>query len=92
MAKLSFEVSEDMQSELEKLFTNTAKEVLAEVSKQELNSKDFLSIKEAAEYMGCSVNTIHLWEREYGLKRIQIAGKSFIAKSTLVSFLNSFEG
>lgn len=92
MAQLSFEISDDMQTELERLFTNTARNVLSEVSKQELNSKEFMSISETASYMGCSVNTIHLWERQYGLKRVQIAGKSYIAKSTLNSFLKSFEG
>lgn len=91
MAQLSFEISDDMQTELERLFTNTAKEVLAEVSKQEINSKAFFTQKEEADYLGISFNTLKLWQHEYGLKHIRIAGKSFIAKDTLIEFLKSFE-
>lgn len=93
MANLQIPIPEAFQDELSSMLKQTVKEVLAETKRQELDyGRDFMSISETAKYMGCSVNTIHLWEREYGLKRVQIAGKSYIAKSTLISFLKSFEG
>lgn len=91
MPELKLDISSDFQDQIEKLFYKTAKEVITEVSKQEINSKDFLTFKEAAAYVGVSFNTLKTFITNYGLKTITIGGKKFIHKPTLVGFLKSFE-
>lgn len=87
MAQLSFEVPPEVQEEIQKMFAVAAKEVLAEVSRQELNSKPYMNLKESAEYIGCSFVTLRTWINERGLRTIKIGGKQFIAKSEIDRFM-----
>lgn len=91
MAKLQLDVSEELEQQIQALFIKSAKEVLHELSRQELNSKDFLTLKEAGEYVGVSFNTLQIWITKHGLKTIHIGGKRFIQKATLVQFLKQYE-
>lgn len=91
MAKLSLDVTSELEDEIHSLFIRSAKEVLYELTKQELHSKEYLSLSEASEYIGISFGTLQLWIKEYGLKYIHIGGKKFIAKSEIVSFMKKYE-
>lgn len=91
MPELKLNISSEFEEQIEELFYRIAKEVISEVSKQEINSKDFLTFKEAAEYVGVSFNTLKTFITKYGLKTITIGGKKFIHKPTIVKFMKSFE-
>lgn len=91
MAELKLEVSREFEEQIHSLFVTAAKEVLLEVSKQEINSKDFLNFKEAADYIGVSYNTLKNYIADYGLSTISIGGKRMIHKPVLVEFLKKYE-
>lgn len=91
MVKISLDASSELEEEIQTLFINSAKEVLHELTKQELHSKEYLSLSEASEYIGISFTTLQLWIKEYGLKYIHIGGKKFIAKDEIVSFMKRHE-
>ncbi|MDN6291464.1 MAG: helix-turn-helix domain-containing protein [Tetragenococcus halophilus] len=91
MAKLQLDVSKELEEQIQALFIKSAKEVLHELSKQEINSKDFLSYKEAALYIGVSFNTLKNFISDYGLKTISIGGKRFISKEEIVLFMKKYE-
>lgn len=89
--KIQLDLSEELEEQIQALFIKSAKEVLHELSKQEINSKDYLSYKEAAAYIGVSFNTLKNFISDYGLKTITIGGKRFIAKNEIVSFMKKHE-
>ena len=91
MAELKLTVSNDLQSQLEMLMANTAREVLKEVKQKELTTKPYMNYKEACEYVGIARNTLTSWRNEYGLKTISVAGKTLISKETLDQFLKDYE-
>lgn len=91
MAQLHLEVSEELEEQIQALFIKSAREVLSEVSKQEINSREFMNLKEACQFVGCSFNTLQTWINKYGLKQIQIGGKRYVKKETLVQFLTKYE-
>ena len=91
MAKLSLDVSEELEQQIQALFIKSATEVLHELSRQEINSKEFFTFKEAAAYLGISFNTLKNFIKDHGLKTITIGGKKFIHKPTLVQFLKEYE-
>ena len=57
MAKLSLDLSSDLEEELKLLFKRSAREVFNEMSKQELNSKSYFNLTEATQWLGISYNT-----------------------------------
>ena len=91
MAKLQLEINEELEEQLQALFIKSAKTVLQELSTQEINSRDYLSYKESALYIGCSFNTLKNFINEYGLKTISIGGKRFIAKKEIGLFMQKYE-
>lgn len=93
MAELSFQLPEEFENEIRGIFKNAAREVLSEVSKQELSAKEYFTLKDAAEYIGVSFNTLRSWTRskKFPLRTIQIGGKTFISKRTLIEFMNHHE-
>lgn len=91
MAKLSLDVSSELEEEIQTLFIKSAKEVLYKLTQQELHSKEYMSLAEAAEYIGISFGTLQMWIKDYGLKYIHIGGRKFISKSEIVSFMKEHE-
>ncbi len=89
--KIQLDLSEELEEQIQALFIKSAREVLSEVSKQEINSKEFLSLKETCGFLGIAYNTLQIWINEYNLRTISIGGKRFIHKPTLVQFLLEFE-
>lgn len=91
MAKLQLDLSSELEEQIQAIFIKSAKEVLYELSKQEINSKDFFSFKEAAAYIGVSFNTLKNFINDYGLRTITIGGKKFISKEEIVSWMKKYE-
>lgn len=91
MAKVQLDLSEELEEQIQAIFKRSAREVLHELSRQEINSKDYLSYKEAAAYIGVSFNTLKNFISGYGLKTITIGGKKFIAKKEIVLFMQKYE-
>ena len=91
MAKVQLDLSEELEEQIQAIFIRSAREVLHELSRQEINSKDYLSYKEAAAYIGVSFNTLKNFISDYGLKTITIGGKKFIAKKEIVLFMQKYE-
>lgn len=91
MPKLSFSVSDDLQEELERLLSTTAREVIAEIAKRETQAKDYMNLKETAAYLGISTMTLYKYINDYDLPVIAIAGKKFISKETLRGWLKTKE-
>ncbi|SEI59074.1 Helix-turn-helix domain-containing protein [Alkalibacterium gilvum] len=91
MAKLHLDITSELEEELQELFIKSAKHVLAELSKQELHSKEFMNLQESAEFVGVSHNTLMSWIRDYDLSYIHIGGKKMIEKKELIEFLRSFK-
>lgn len=91
MAKVQLDLSQELEEQIQALFITAAREVLAEVSTQEINSKEFFTFKEAAAFLGISFNTLKKFITEYGLQTIAIGGKKFIHKPTLIQFLKKYE-
>lgn len=89
--KIQLDLSEELEDQIQALFIKSAREVLHEVSNQEVNAKEFMTFKEAAAYVGVSFNTFKNFITDYGLKTITIGGKKFIHKPTLVQFLKKYE-
>lgn len=90
MAQLSIEISNDFQKEIEMLLQETARKVIAEVSGNPLERKEYLQKKEACQLLGISFGTLQKMEA-MGLKTIHIQGKQLISKKTLTAFLESHE-
>ncbi|PRY81003.1 helix-turn-helix domain-containing protein [Alkalibacterium olivapovliticus] len=91
MAKLSLDLSSDLEEELKILFKRSAQEVFHEMSKQELNSKSYFNLTEATQWLGISYNTLGMWISDYDLPVVRIAGKKFISKESLISFMQDHE-
>lgn len=91
MAKVQLDLSEELEEQIQAIFIKSAREVLHELSKQEINSKEYLNYREAATYLGISFNTLKNWISDYKMRTIQIGGKKFIAKSEIVSFMKKYE-
>lgn len=91
MTKVQLDLSEELEEQIQAIFIKSAREVLHELGRQEINSKDYLSYKEAAAYIGVSFNTLKNFINDYGLKTISIGGKKFIAKSEIVSWMKKYE-
>lgn len=89
--KIQLDLSEELEEQIQELFKKSAREVFHELSKQELNAKEFMTFKEAASFIGVSFNTLKNFITDYGLKTITIGGKKFIHKPTLVDFLKKYE-
>lgn len=87
MAQLSFEVSPQLEKQIESMVFNTAKNVLAELEKREPMGKPFMNLRETCQYVGCSNVTLNDWIRERNLKLIIIGGKKYIAKTTIDQFM-----
>jgi len=90
MAKLEFEVTGELEDEIESIFRNSAKKMLRETAEQEKQSKEFMNLRESADYVGVSVNTLKTYF-PLGLKHIKIHGKKMIHRETLIDFLKSYE-
>ncbi|WP_034298717.1 helix-turn-helix domain-containing protein [Alkalibacterium sp. AK22] len=91
MAKLSLDLSSDLEEELKILFKRSAREVFNEMSKQELNSKSYFNLTEATQWLGISYNTLGMWISDYDLPVVRIAGKKFISKESLITFMQDHE-
>lgn len=92
MSRLSIPIPESFQDEFASLLSQTAKEVLAEAKRQELDhGKDFMTMSECCKYMGISYGTLVLWIEKFSLRKIVIQGKTFISKQTLLEFLKTHE-
>jgi len=91
MAKLSLDLSSDLEEELKILFKRSAREVFNEMSKQELNSKSYFNLTEACEWLSISQNTLSKWISDYDLPVVRIAGKKFISKESLITFMQNHE-
>ncbi|MGX7395439.1 helix-turn-helix domain-containing protein [Carnobacterium mobile] len=87
MAQLSFEVSSELEKQIEGMVFNTAKNVLAELEKREPMGKPYMNLKECCQYVGCSNVTLNDWIRERKLQVIKIGGKKYIAKITIDQFM-----
>lgn len=91
MAQLSFEVSPELNKQIESMVFNTAKNVLAEMEKREPTAKPYMNLKECCHYVGCSNVTLNDWIRDRSLKVIIIGGKKFIAKVTIDQFMMAYQ-
>lgn len=91
MAKLQIDLTSDLEEQIQAIFVKSAKEVIYELSKQEINSRDYLSYKETASYLNVSFNTLKNFINDYGLKTITIGGKKFISKEEIVSFMKKHQ-
>lgn len=92
MAQLSFEVSPELEKQIEGMVFNTAKNVLAELEKREPLAKPYMNLKETCLYVGCSNVTLNDWIRERNLQVIRIGGKKYIAKETIDQFMMNHQG
>ena len=91
MPELKIAVSDDLEKELQVMIYRTVQNVFEESLKKEIHSKDFLSLQEVCDYVQISKGTLNVWLNKYNLKKIQIGGRSFISKRTLIEFMESFE-
>lgn len=87
MAQIQFELSDEVQKQLEELFQQSARQVFKEVREKELHTKEYMKLKEACEYVGISYGTLQKWIREEDLKVIDVSGIKMIAKQTINTFL-----
>ncbi|WP_161878607.1 excisionase family DNA-binding protein [Alkalibacterium sp. MB6] len=91
MAELKLAVSDELEKELEELFKKSAREVFAELARQELHNKPYLNLNETAEYIGCSYGTVRKFINEFGLKVIRVGTFQLISKEEINRFLKKYE-
>lgn len=90
MANISIPVPPETENAIRDMLTTMARQVIQEVTTNEITGKEYLTYKEACQMLGIAHNTLTAW-RSKGLKTIVIDGKKFVSKTTLYDFLNSFE-
>lgn len=90
MANISFPIPAETENQIKDMLTSMARQVIQEVTTNEITGKEYLTYKEACQMLGIAHNTLTSW-RAKGLRTIVIDGKKFVSKSTLYNFLNSFE-
>ncbi len=81
----------DAQEQIRETLTTMAREIAEEVRDRELQSRDFMSLKETAEYLGCSPNTLKLYIHQEDLPVIKLGGRQYISKESLKKWMHDRE-
>ena len=90
MSSINIPVPDGFQEDLRKMLSGIAQEVIEEVKAKEIQSKDYMTQKEALAYLNVSLNTILNWERK-GLKSIKIENRKLYSKKSIQEFLAKHE-
>lgn len=75
----------------EAITDEVAREYAAKEAARVMNTKDFLTYKDACEYLSCSYGTLKKLINEDSLPEIRLDGKKLISKSSLKEWLHSRE-
>lgn len=91
MANISIPIPQETNDQIRQMLEEIAREVIQSVTESENKSKDYMSFKETAAYMGISYNTLRKWVDQEGLPKIIIDGRKFISKKSLIAWLHQHE-
>ncbi|MGA4517222.1 helix-turn-helix domain-containing protein [Solibacillus silvestris] len=83
--KIEFEMPQGLEEQLRKIVLATVKDAFQTFAGQ-ATAKDWMSLTEAAEYVGVSFNTFKKY-RELGLKVCEIDGIKRVSKTEIDNFL-----
>ncbi|WP_028273898.1 helix-turn-helix domain-containing protein [Atopococcus tabaci] len=91
-AELKVSVSDELQEQIETLLAESVQTILEEFQKREepYVGREWLNMKEAAAWAGCSYGTLRRWE-SHGLKVSVVSGKRMISKTEITRFLKEHE-
>lgn len=81
----------DAQDQIRQTLTDMAREIAVEVRDRELQSKDFMSLKETAVYLGCSLTTLKAYIHQEDLPTIRLNGRVFVSKESLKKWMHDHE-
>lgn len=85
--KIELDMPEGLESQLRNLVMKAAKEGF-DIFQNQMNTKQWMNLKEAAEYAGVSYNTFIRY-RNLGLKVCEIDGVKRVSKKVVDDFLES---
>lgn len=86
MSEMSVSINQDFTSGLEKVLEKFTRELIEDIKEKELNEDYWMNLKEAAEWIGISYNTLNKW-RIQGLKVSTLEGISLVSKKEINRFL-----
>lgn len=81
---MSAEIKEKFQEELRDVYRSAMEQAQRDFAV----TKEFLTIRQSAQYLDCSSQTIDKWIKKHSLPVIKIDGKKYLAKKDIFEFMN----
>lgn len=90
---ISIPIPPETEDAIRDMLEGIARDVIQKAAASEAGSRDFLSIKEAADYLGVAINTLKCWMKfeDHPLPVIRLNGRVFISKKSLIHWMHEQE-
>lgn len=88
---ISIPIPEETENTIKAMLEGIARDVIQKAAESEIRSKDFMSLKETAAYLGCSPNTLKSYINQMDLPTIDLGGRRYISKESLKKWMLDHE-